>query len=334
MDTLLEVQNLNVEFKTDKSTVHALRGINLTVKNMEVVAIVGESGSGKSVTAKSIMRLLPPQTATFKSGRINFENKDLTKMSKKEIAEYRGSKISMVFQDPMTSLNPTMKIGEQIAEGLIIHSKLSKKMAMNKAAEMVSLVGIPDAVLCCKKYPHQLSGGMRQRVGIAMALVCHPKLLIADEPTTALDVTIQAQIIDLLKEVQKKLGMSVILITHDLGLVANMADRILVMYAGNIVESGTIQEIFYNPKHPYTWGLLKSVPKLSGDRNEELNSIPGAPPDLSEKITGCPFSTRCPYVMDVCEEYSPIATELSGTHSASCWLLDRRAPELTELVES
>lgn len=332
MTRLLEVNDLTIQFKSDKKIINAVRGVSLHLEKKEVLAIVGESGCGKTVTAKSLMRLLPSQTCEIKKGSIVFNGRDLTKLSNKEIAKYRGTKLAMVFQDPMTSLNPTMKVGDQIAEMLIIHKGYSKHQAHEAAKEMISLVGIPNPVFCFTKYPHQLSGGMRQRIVIAMALICEPDLLIADEPTTALDVTIQAQIIDLLKELQEKIGMSIILITHDLGIVANFAQRVMVMYAGKVVESGTLEDIFYQPKHPYTQGLLESVPRLEHDGKQTLISIDGTPPDLSSPPEGCSFAPRCPFVMDVCEQYDPYNSKISDTHHANCWWLDPRAPLKEELT--
>jgi oligopeptide transport system ATP-binding protein len=324
MTNLLEVNNLHVEFYVKRKTIRALRGVSFNLKTEEVLAIVGESGSGKSVTAKSILKLLPSQNARIVDGSILYKETELTQLSKKEMVQYRGNKIAMVFQDPMTSLNPTMRIGEQIAEGLIVHDKLPKKEVWEKVHRMLKLVGIPEPEYNSRKYPHELSGGMRQRIGIAMALICEPSIIIADEPTTALDVSIQAQIIELLKELQPKLNMSIILITHDLGIVANMADRILVMYAGEIVESGSVNEIFYQARHPYTWGLLQSIPDVVNKNS--LKGIEGSPPDLSQLTKGCSFAPRCPYVLDVCEEEKPASFMINDGHYASCWLNDERAP--------
>jgi oligopeptide/dipeptide ABC transporter ATP-binding protein len=326
LSRLLEVKNLHVHFKSKNQIVQAVRGVSFHVNKGEVLAIVGESGSGKSVTAKSIMKLLPEKSCLIPTGSILFHGEDIIKMQKKQLAEIRGCKIGMVFQDPMTSLNPTMKVGDQIAEGLIIHKGLSKKIAKERTIELIRLVGIPAPDQCYSKYPHQLSGGMRQRIVISMALICEPDLLIADEPTTALDVTIQSQILDLLKELQRKMGMAIILITHDLGVVARFSDRVNIMYAGKIVESGTKSEIFYSPKHPYTIGLLKSVPKLDYELNKKLTVIEGTPPDLGNPPKGCAFSPRCPYAMDVCDEYAPEKTVLLQGHQVNCWLLDQRAP--------
>ncbi|MDQ0218573.1 ABC transporter ATP-binding protein [Peribacillus cavernae] len=328
-DTILKIDNLHVSFKThNDGETKAVRGVSFELKKGETLAIVGESGSGKSVTAKSLMRLLPKQNSMIKDGQVFYEGKDLLKYSIKEMQKIRGSEISMVFQDPMTSLNPTMTIGKQIMEGLRKHQAFRKKELFKKAADLLELVGIPSPMERMKDYPHQFSGGMRQRVVIAMALACNPKVLLADEPTTALDVTIQAQILDLMKDLQKKTGTAIIIITHDLGVVASMAQRVAVMYAGEIIETGTVDEIFYEPKHPYTCGLLLSMPKLHAARSTKLIPIPGIPPDLGQLPEGCPFAARCPYVMKVCHSFSPSKTEVSETHSVSCWLEDERAPQV------
>ncbi|KQL55108.1 peptide ABC transporter ATP-binding protein [Heyndrickxia shackletonii] len=326
-DHILEVEDLHVSFHTQNGVVNAVRGVNFTLNKGETLAIVGESGSGKSVTAKAIMRLLPKQNARITSGKINYENHDLLDMPIRKVQQIRGSQISMVFQDPMTALNPTMKIGKQIIEGLKKHQNLTNQQARIKAIEMLKLVGIPNAEERLDSYPHQYSGGMRQRVVIAMALACNPKILIADEPTTALDVTIQAQILELMKALQKKTGASIIIITHDLGVVANMADRVAVMYAGEIVEMGTVEEIFYTPQHPYTMGLLQSMPKLHEDRTKPLIPIPGSPPDLASLGAGCPFAPRCPYTMKVCHYFAPGTSEGTNGHSVACWLQDERTPK-------
>ncbi|CAH0346728.1 ABC transporter ATP-binding protein [Bacillus sp. CECT 9360] len=333
-DTALEIDNLHVSFKShDDGEIKAVRGVSFELKKGETLAIVGESGSGKSVTAKSLMRLLPKQNSMIKDGQVFYEEKDLLKYSDKEMQKIRGSEISMVFQDPMTSLNPTMKIGKQIMEGLRKHQGLRKKEAFNRSTELLNLVGIPNAVERMSDFPHQFSGGMRQRVVIAMALACNPNVLLADEPTTALDVTIQAQILDLMKDLQKKTGTSIIIITHDLGVVASMAQRVAVMYAGEIVETGLVDEIFYEPKHPYTRGLLLSMPKLNANRSTKLIPIPGTPPDLGQLPEGCPFAARCPYVMKVCHNFAPSRTQVSETHTVACWLEDDRAPRVEWLAE-
>ncbi|MGY0693361.1 ABC transporter ATP-binding protein [Virgibacillus sp. FSP13] len=327
MSKLLEVNDLSVSFDTYGGEVKAVRGVNFQLDEKETLAIVGESGSGKSVTSQAIMQLIPMPPGKFAGGSIMFEGEDLTQKSEKQMQDIRGKDISMIFQDPMTSLNPTMTVGKQIAEGLIKHQNMSKKEAHNRGVELLKLVGIPNPEARINQYPHQYSGGMRQRAMIAIALACNPKMLIADEPTTALDVTIQAQILDLMRDLQEKTGTAIILITHDLGVVANAAHRVAVMYGGKIVETGTVDEIFYQPKHPYTWGLLGSMPKLEGS-DEELQAIPGSPPDLADPPKGCPFVTRCPYAMKVCENHMPDYTELSDTQKTACWLLDERAPKV------
>lgn len=320
MENLLEVKNLAVSFKTFFGEVEAVRNISFSVKNSETVAIVGESGCGKSVTANSIMQLLPSPPAFFKNGEIMFNGEDLLKKSKKEMQDIRGNKISMIFQDPMTSLNPTVRVGKQIVEGLLHHQDISKEEANKKAISMLELVSVPQPEKRVRQYPHEFSGGMRQRVMIALAMVSDPTLMIADEPTTALDVTVQAQILDIMKEVQKELGMSIILITHDLGIVADMSDKVLVMYAGQILEEASTLELFNNPKHPYTRKLLKSVPRLDMDKNERLHSIDGTPPDLYIPPKGCPFYDRCDYAMKICKDNMPDEEHHSESHKSRCWL--------------
>ncbi|WML55778.1 ABC transporter ATP-binding protein [Neobacillus sp. PS3-12] len=327
MEKILQVKDLNISFHTFAGEVKAIRGISFDLFKGETLAIVGESGSGKSVTTKSIMRLLPEHNSKIKSGEILFNNTDLTKLSDKQMQKIRGHDISMIFQDPMTSLNPTMKIGNQIMEPLIKHQKMSKSAAKERAVELLKLVGIPKAELRVDQYPHQFSGGMRQRVVIAIALACNPQILIADEPTTALDVTIQAQILELMKDLQKKIDTSIIFITHDLGVVANVADRVAVMYGGKIVEIGTADEIFYNPKHPYTWGLISSMPDLETN-DEELYSIPGTPPDLLAPPKGDAFAPRNPYAMKIDLEQEPPFFKVSETHYAATWLLHPDAPKV------
>jgi oligopeptide transport system ATP-binding protein len=327
MEKLLDVKDLHVSFKTYNGEVKAVRGVSFHVNKGETVAVVGESGCGKSVTSQTIMRLIPQPPGLIKEGEILFEGRDLTKLSDKEMEKVRGAEIAMIFQDPMTSLNPTMTVGRQITEGLMKHQKMSASEAREKAVEMLRLVGIPSPESRIKQYPHQFSGGMRQRAMIAIALACQPKLLIADEPTTALDVTIQAQIIELMKELQRKTGSSIILITHDLGVVADIADRVVVMYAGQVVESGTLEEVFYHPRHPYTWGLMDSMPRLDLSHEQELLPIPGSPPDLISPPKGCPFAARCKHAMKVCKEYMPEVTEVSSTHQVTCWLEHPMAPK-------
>lgn len=324
---LLEVNNLHVSFATYGGSVQAVRGVDLALYKGETLAIVGESGSGKSVTARSIMRLLPKQTATIHKGSIKYKNTELVSMSEKQIRKLRGSELTMIFQDAMTALNPTISIGEQLMEGIRHHQKLSRAEAKKRAMDMLQLIGIKDPEARMKQYLHEFSGGMRQRVMIAIAAIGNPSILIADEPTTALDVTIQAQILDLFKMLQAETGVSIIMITHDLGVVANLAQRVCVMYAGKIVESGTVRQIFYDPKHPYTQGLLASMPRVDGDRSKPLISIPGTPPDLFSPPKGCPYSARCPYVMEVCGSYDPPSVSMDGApeHTAACWLLDERS---------
>jgi oligopeptide transport system ATP-binding protein len=320
MEKVLEVKDLAVSFKTFFGEVEAVRKISFDVGKKETVAIVGESGCGKSVTANSIMKLLPMPPAFYKGGEILFNGEDIIKKTEKEMQEIRGNQISMVFQDPMTSLNPTMKIGKQIVEGIIKHQGLSKEEARKKAIEMLELVSVPQPEKRINQYPHEFSGGMRQRVMIALAMVSNPKLLIADEPTTALDVTVQAQILDLMKKLQEKLDMSIIIITHDLGVVADMSDKVIVMYAGQIVEQGLADEIFKNPKHPYTQKLLASVPRLDMDRKESIHYIEGTPPDLYIPPKGCPFYDRCDFAMKVCKDNMPDAENHSKSHYSRCWL--------------
>lgn len=331
---ILEVKDLRVSFKMYAGEVQAVRGVSFSIDKGEVLAIVGESGCGKSVTAQTIMRLIPSPPSVIKGGSILFDGKhEITKLSESQMEHVRGEEMGMIFQDPMTSLNPTMTVGAQISEGIRKHQKVKKAEALQRAIELLTLVGMSNASERIHQYPHELSGGMRQRVMIALSLACNPKLLIADEPTTALDVTIQAQIIDLLREIQQKTDTSIILITHDLGVVAEMAHKIIVMYAGKVVERGTLNDIFYNPKHPYTWGLLRSVPRLDNDKNSELVSIPGSPPDLFAPPTGCAFAARCPYAMKICKEMDPEHFEVSDNHSAACWLLHPDAPKVERPVE-
>ncbi len=327
METILDVKNLHVTFDTYGGSVQAVRGVNFSLKKGETLAIVGESGSGKSVTTKALMGLVAKPSGRIPQGEILFNGKDLVQLSDKEMQKVRGKEMSMIFQDPMTSLNPTMKIGKQIMEGLILHQKLSKQAATKRALELLELVGIPEPQKRINQYPHQFSGGMRQRVVIAIALACNPQVLIADEPTTALDVTIQAQIIELMKDIQAKMGTSIIFITHDLGVVANIADRVAVMYAGKIVEVGTVDEVFYNPKHPYTWGLLGSMPTVDS-ADEKLVAIPGTPPDLIHPPKGDAFAARNEYALAVDFEEEPPLFKVSDTHYAATWLLHEDAPKI------
>ncbi|MFD1334622.1 ABC transporter ATP-binding protein [Oceanobacillus iheyensis] len=331
MDKILEVKDLHVTFTTYGGSVQAVRGVNFHLNKGETLAIVGESGCGKSVTSNAIMRLIPNPPGEITKGNIYFKGQDLIQFREKKMRSIRGVDISMIFQDPMTALNPTLTIGTQLMEGLKEHKGISGKEAKAKAIEMMELVGIPSPEERLKQYPHQFSGGMRQRIVIAIALICDPDLLIADEPTTALDVTIQAQILELFEKIQEKMGVSIILITHDLGVVAKIADRIAVMYAGKIIETGTKREIFYQPQHPYTKGLLKSVPRLD-IKEDKLTPIDGTPPDLFSPPQGCPFAARCPFAMEVCDKVYPVQTELTSSHNVDCWLQDERAQQL--LAES
>jgi len=327
MKTILEVKNLSVSFDVYDGEVQAVRDVSFDVKEGEAVAIVGESGSGKSVTAQTIMRLIATPPGKIKNGTVTLDGQDLMSLSEKEMQNVRGNKIGMIFQDPMTSLNPTMTVGKQIMEGLTRHQKLSGAEAKERVVKLLTMVGIPNPETRLNQYPHQFSGGMRQRVMIAIALACNPALLIADEPTTALDVTIQAQILGLMKDLQKQMKTSIILITHDLGIVADICDRVLVMYAGQIVETGTKQEIFRNPQHPYTKGLLKSLPRLDQDKGEPLLPIFGTPPDLIKPPQGCGFCSRCDEAMRICETEMPERTVISGTQSVRCWLQHPYAKE-------
>ena len=324
-ETILSIENLRIHFETFAGEVQAIRGVNLKLEKGETLALVGESGSGKSVTAKSVMKLLS-NNAVVKEGSITFKGENILDKSERDMQSIRGKKIAMIFQDPMTSLDPTMKIGKQITEVIIKHEKSSKEEADKRAEELLELVGIPNAKERMKQYPHQFSGGQRQRIVIAIALACNPDVLIADEPTTALDVTIQAQILELLKELQQQFQMAIIFITHDLGVVANVADRVAVMYAGKVVEVGTADEVFYNPQHPYTWGLLRSMPTLhTGDT---LYAIPGSPPDLLDPPVGDAFALRSDVALEIDRVKEPPMFEVSPTHFAATWLLDPRAPKV------
>lgn len=326
-EKVLEINDLSISFHTFSGEVQAIRGINFELNKGETLAIVGESGSGKSVTTKSIMGLLPKSNSEIKKGEILYDGKDLTKLKESQMQKIRGKEISMVFQDPMTSLNPTMTIGKQIMEPIIKHQKASKGEAKKRAIHLLELVGIAGAENRFKQYPHQFSGGMRQRVVVAIALACNPRVLIADEPTTALDVTIQAQILELMKDLQKKIDTAIIFITHDLGVVANVADRVAVMYGGKIVEIGTAEDIFYHPKHPYTWGLLSSMPSLDS-KEEKLYAIPGSPPDLLKPPKGDAFAARNQYAMKIDFEKEPPMFKVSDTHYAATWLLHPNAPKV------
>ena len=320
MKKLLTVNNLSVSFQTYLGYIKAVRNICFSVDYGETVAIVGESGCGKSVTAQAVMGLIPSPPGKIDKGTICFEGGDLLSKSEQEMEEIRGKKIGMIFQDPMTSLNPTMRIGKQIMEGIIKHRGLSKNKARNLTIEILKLVGICEPERRLDQYPHELSGGMRQRVIIAIALACGPALLIADEPTTALDVTIQAQILNLMKEIQKKTNTSIILITHDLGIVAGMCDRVLVMYGGEIIEKGTVEQIYKNPSHPYTQALLRSVPRLDMDKRKELVPVYGTPPNLLKPPQGCAFCPRCDHAMRICKIISPPSEKVEDQHEVACWL--------------
>ena len=321
MGIILDVRNLRVSYHTYAGEVQSVRDISFQVNEGETVAIVGESGCGKSVTAKTIMGLVAEPPGDIKGeSQILYLGENILEQSEKEWEKYRGAKCSMIFQDALTSLNPTMNIGRQIEENITNHYKVTKKEARAKAVEMLELVKIPDPAMCLKKYPHELSGGMRQRIMIAIALSGNPKILIADEPTTALDVTIQAQIIGLLKDIQAKLGTTIILITHDLGVVASIADKIIVMYSGKIVEKGECSEIFSSHRHPYTWALLNAAPSLEIKNNRKLISIEGTPPDLINPPKGCPFASRCKYCMNICVEAAPPEYDYGAGHKVSCWL--------------
>ena len=329
-EKLLEIKDEKLSFFTPAGEVKALNGVSFSMNEGEVLGIVGESGSGKSVTAYSIMGLTAYHGKLI-GGTIYFNGHQIEKMSEKEMRKIRGNEVSIIFQDPMTSLNPVYTIGNQITEVIRLHTGKSKKEAYDRAKELLELVGINEPTKRLKQYPHELSGGMRQRVMIAIALACEPKLLIADEPTTALDVTIQAQILELMQELRQKLGMSIIMITHDLGVVASMCERIAVMYAGHIVEYGTADEIFYEPKHEYTKGLINSIPKLSAQEIERLVPIEGQPVDLLNPPAGCPFAPRCANCMKICLREMPPKTELSDTHYSHCWLLQKEEFEKGEI---
>lgn len=344
MSRLLDVKDLTIEFKTESGIVQAIRGVDFYLDQGETLAIVGESGSGKSVVTRSVMGILAGN-GTITSGSIEYTYKDgtktdISKLSQQELTKIRGGEIAMIFQDPLTALNPVIPIGKQIREAIMIHQKtdegnpISKEEAQVKAMELMELVGIADVESRYKQYPHQFSGGMRQRIVIAIALGCQPRILIADEPTTALDVTIQAQIIELIKDIQQKINFSVIFITHDLGVVANVADRVNVMYAGKIIEKGTVDDVFYDPRHPYTWGLLASMPDIN-EADGELFAIPGTPPNLLNPPKGDAFAARNKWALKIDFEEKPPFFQVSETHSAATWLLDEFAPkvEIPDIVK-
>jgi oligopeptide transport system ATP-binding protein len=322
MGTLLEVRDLRTQFFTQDGVVRAVDGITYELEEGETLGIVGESGCGKSVGAMSLMRLIPNPPGKIVSGEIIFKGQDLMKLDDEQIRQIRGRDIAMIFQEPMTSLNPVLTVGQQIGEALQLHLKMDKAAARKRSGELLEMVGIPDAANRLDDYPHQFSGGMRQRVMIAMGLSCNPKLLLADEPTTALDVTIQAQVLEVMKEVCTRLGTAVILITHNLGVVARYADRVIVMYAGKVVEEATAEEIYANPQHPYTVGLLRSIPRLDETRREKLIPIEGLPPDLIDPPPGCRFAPRCMWAEDKCRQEQPDLIDIgNGTvHKTACWV--------------
>jgi len=320
MAKLLEVRNLATQFTTPGGVVHAVNGISYTVQTGQSVAVVGESGCGKSVGALSLMRLIPEPPGRITNGEVWFEGRNLIQLSKEEIRNIRGHRIAMIFQDPMISLNPVLTIGRQITEAIELHLKLGKKESRRRAAQLLDMVGIPSAKARLRDFPHQFSGGMRQRVMIAMALSCDPRLLIADEPTTALDVTIQAQIVDLVTRLKKELGMAVIWITHDLGVVAGMAERVIVMYSGFIVEEAPVGELYANPRHPYTLGLLRSIARLDLGHQKRLIPIQGLPPDMLEVPRKCPFAPRCPSAIEKCHQENPKLAPVGPDHRAACWI--------------
>ena len=327
MESLLEVKNLSFSFRTYGGVVKAVRNVSFDVRPGEILGIVGESGCGKSVTAQCTMRLNPEPPGFFEGGEILYKGEDILKMNEKELRKIRGTEIGFIFQDPMTSLNPTMKIGKQIEEVFIKNKEMSHAEKKQKAMEILRLVGISDEERRYNQYPHELSGGMKQRVMIAIALVGRPSIVIADEPTTSLDVTIEAQILDLLKELQKTTGTSIIMITHDLGVIAKLCDRVLVMYGGKVVEKGLVNEIFYGMAHPYTKGLMQSIAKLDTKKGEKLHPIEGTPPDLFAPPKGCPFAARCEYAMEICSEMPPETYDLSEEHMTCCWLQHEFAPD-------
>jgi len=326
-ENILEVKNLKTSFFTHLGEVQAVRGSSFTMKKGDILGIVGESGSGKSVTALSVIKLID-DPGKIKEGQIIFDGDDITNRTNSQMSDLRGDDIAMIFQDPMTSLNPVYSIENQMVEVLRRHTNVTKKQAKARAIEMLELVGIPEPEARISAFPHEFSGGMRQRVMIATALSCNPKLLIADEPTTALDVTIQAQILELMKKLQKEINTSIIIITHDLGVIAEVCTDIIVMYGGMMMEKGTADEIFYDPKHPYTVGLHSSIPRMDRDQKERLIPIAGSPPDLMHPPEGCPFSPRCPHAMQICLEKAAPMVGITDTHTSACWLLNENAPKV------
>lgn len=327
-EQILSVEHLSVSFDTYAGEVQAVRDVSFSLEAGEIISIVGESGSGKSVMTQSLVKLLPSPPARIKGGQVNYKGTDLTKLTFKQLRRIKGEEISYIFQDPMTSLNPTLKVGKQVMEGILTHERVSRKEAYERAISLLREAGIPNPEKRMEQYPHELSGGMRQRIMIAIAIAMKPRLLVADEPTTALDVTIQAQILETLQELNKKLGMAIIMITHNMGIVAKMAQRVMVMYGGKIVESGDVRTIFHRPGHPYTHSLLASVPRLDVNSEEPLEYIVGAPPDMLAPPAGCPFAPRCKYAMDVCYQELPQSYAIEEGHSALCWLWDEGAKEI------
>ena len=320
MGTLLQVAGLKTQFFTQDGVVNAVNGISYDLNEGETLGIVGESGCGKSVSVLSVMRLIPSPPGRIVAGEVTFEGRDLMQVDEEEIRQVRGNKISMVFQDPMTSLNPVLTINQQVSESLELHLEMDKAQARRRSIELLEMVNIPEAEERIDDYPHQFSGGMRQRVMIAMALSCNPRLLIADEPTTALDVTIQAQIVDIVKRLKEELGMAIIWITHDLGIVAGLAERVIVMYAGYVIEEATVKGLYGDPRHPYTMGLLRSVPRLDEKVKEKLIPIEGLPPDLIDMEPGCPFAPRCAYAQDICLQENPTLQIVAPRHKVACWV--------------
>jgi oligopeptide transport system ATP-binding protein len=320
MTPLLDIRDLTVRFHTLDGVVHAVNGISYTLEEGETLGIVGESGCGKSVSVLSVMRLIPEPPGKISDGQVYYRGMDLLEMTLGEIRDIRGNEIAMVFQDPMTSLNPVLTVGRQISESLVVHRDMKWDEAQQRSIDLLDLVGIPQPADRIRDYPHQFSGGMRQRAMIAMALACEPSILIADEPTTALDVTIQAQIVDLVKELRDRLGMAIIWITHDLGVIAGLAENVIVMYAGFIVEKGNVDDIYANPRHPYTLALLRSLPRVDRDSDEKLATIPGLPPDLLGLPPGCPFERRCSYAVDWCSRENPTLQSIGPGHEIACWV--------------
>lgn len=323
---LLSIEHLSVSFAVDAGEVNAVQDVNLFLDSGEILVVVGESGCGKSVTAKSVMRLLPTPPAYYKNSAIRYKGIDLLKLSEKQMLDYRGQEIALISQDSLSGLNPTMTVGKQICESIMTHRKVSFAQAKKIAVEKMQAVRLPDPERMLRRYPHTLSGGQRQRIMIAMAISCNPQIILADEPTTALDPTIQMYILDILRELKQKQNIAVMLITHDLRVASAVADRIAVMYAGNVVESGTAEQLFRNPSHPYTWGLLSALPEQESTPKSMLYSINGAPPELQNRTGGCPFVPRCPYAMKVCTKAPPPAFSPDVGHTCHCWLLDSRSP--------